>query len=145
MHRDPQQFERTIQFSRTERKVLFRRGGRYIRFGTPYCQSKISLFSIRFGAIRLMDGSQIFSPACPKRRSACASAASLSETGNCKDHAQTARAGKRLRRIAAPLLTNDGVKVHLYISNLTATLRRRLSHTLCPQSFHAPRGSNRGE
>ena len=140
MHRDPQQFERTIQFSRTERKVLFRRGGRYIRFGTPYCQSKISFFSIRFGPIQMMDGSRIF----PQLVRSCEALTRLPhrevQTGECKDQARTACAVKRLRRFAAHFLTNAGAKVHLYISNLTMSLPGRLSHTLCPQAFHAPRG-----
>ena len=136
MHRDPQQFERTIQFSRTERKVRFRRGGRYIRFGGPYCQSKISFFSIRFGLIQLMDGSRIF----PQLVRSCEALTRLPhrevQTGDCKDQAMTACAVKRLRRFAAHFLTYAGAKVHLYISNLTAALSGGLSHTLCPQAFH---------
>ena len=49
MHRYPQHFERTIQFSRTERKVTSVVGGQDIRLLALECQPKICFF---FGSIR---------------------------------------------------------------------------------------------
>jgi hypothetical protein len=65
MHRDPQQFERTIQFSRTERKLVSVEGAETLDCLTRSVNRKSALFSIRFGLIRNADVAQIFSPGCP--------------------------------------------------------------------------------
>jgi len=68
IHRYPQHFERTIQFSRTERKLLSVVGGQDIRLSARECQPKVCFFFDSIRAHAQKRRAQIFSPTCPKRR-----------------------------------------------------------------------------